>query len=276
MLRPLLKPTSLVLTPSPKLTTIDKKPHFLDSDFFKPLPTENGLSCTYPDEFYEAFSQNPTSTLHTEMAMLVLEYMTLQDKARLPLFPEASDRYINQVKPAIKKILASIEEDHETLTTKIHIMNCASRIGYMTRFYDLFQSTVIFNCVSLIGIDLHNASLPKASFCNADLSGIDLHGADLRETNLSGANLSGANLSGANLGKSNLSGANLRGANLRGTILAIVNLRNADLRGADLCNADLRGTVLSLADLRGVNLRTARQSELNKILITTPLAAMET
>ena len=276
MLSPLINSTSLVLTSSKKLTTIDKKPHFFDPDFFKPLPTEYGLSCTYPDEFYEAFSQNSTSTQHTEMAMLVLEYMTLQDQARLPLFDGASDRYVKQVIPAIKKILASKDEDHETLTTKIHIMNCASRIGYINRFSGIFKGTTVLNCVSLIGIDLHEACLPKASFCNADLSGINLHGADLTETNLSGANLSGANLSGANLGKSNLNGANLSGANLRGTILAIVDLRNADLRGSDLCNADLRGTMLSQADLRGVNLRTARLSKLNKILFTRTQAALET
>ena len=273
MLTPLIKSNSAVVTSSQKLTTIDKKPNFLDPDFFKPLPTESGISCTYPDEFYEAFGQSSHSSQHSELAMLVLEYMTPHDKARLPLFNGASDRYVKQVLPAILEKLASEDIDHNTLVTKFHIMNCAAQLGYLTCSSLVFQVPVKLHCVSLVGMDLRGAHLAMASLRGTDLRGVNLKEADLSNahllgTNLSGTDLSRSNLFDTNLCMSNLSEANLSNANLRATNLFQSDLRRTDLSGADLRCADLQvadlsQTNLSKANLRGANLRKANLTGAN-------------
>ena len=83
MLNPLNYTTSLSLISTKKIPTVNKQHPFLNPDFFKPLAIESRLSCTYPPEFYEVFSHDSRSQ-QSELAMLVLEYMTLDDKARLP------------------------------------------------------------------------------------------------------------------------------------------------------------------------------------------------
>ena len=298
MLTPINNSTSVTATTSKKLTTIDKPYLSLGPDFFKPLTTETGLSCTYPPEFYEAFGQNSHSSQHSELALLILEYMTLHDKARLPLFTGASDRYVKQVLPAIREKLATKNGDDDTLATKIHIINCASQLGYLKLGSIIFKDSVILNRVSLIGINLRNAYLDTASLQEADLSGVNLYranlsmanlknahltGTDLRKTNLiwailSGANLSRANLSGAdirgasvlgadlsesNLIKTNLSDANLSGSNLQGVNLSGANLSHANLSGTDLSKANLNGANLSEANLSNSNLSGANLAGAN-------------
>ena len=249
MLTPLFTSTSLTFTSSQKLTAINTPCPSLDPDFFKQLTTGVGLSCTYTTEFYEAFSQNSQSSQLSELAMLVLEYMTLHDKARLPLFEGASDRYVREILPAIKEKLATSDGDRETQTTKIHIMNCASKLGYLTDSA-LFEEGKVMLChVSLIGMDLRNARLNRARLFRADLSGADLAGADLSGANLIHANLTGANLISTKLKSTNLRSANLSYANLRGTDLRSANLMSANLSDTDLREANLHESDLSLADL---------------------------
>ena len=279
MLTPLLNSTSLTSTSSNNITTVSKHCPFLAPDFFKPLVTEVGLSCTYSTEFYEAFGQSSHSSQHSELAMLVLEYMTPHDKARLPLFNGASDRYVKQVLPAILEKLASEDIDHDTLATKFHIMNCAAQLGYLTRSSLVFQDLVRLHCVSLVGMDLRNAYLAKASLRGTDLRGVNLQGADLSGahllgTNLSSADLSRSNLIDTNLCLSNLREANLSNANLRATNLFQSDLRRTDLSGADLRCADLQGadlsqTNLSKANLCGANLHGAnlRKANLNEAIL---------
>lgn len=268
MLSPLNNLTPLTPAYSQKLTTDDNRRHFLDPDFFKPLSTEAGLSCTYLPEFYEAFSQTSSSSQHNELAMLVLTYMALEDKARLPLFHGASDRYIKQVLPAIQEILATRLEDNDTLGTKIHIMHCATQLGYLTPASDVFKGDVVLKWVSLIGMNLCDAYLPKANLRSADLRGAnaqrsDLSGANLLGADLSEADFSWANLVKADLGCANLSGINLSKANLSGAILFRANLYVTNLGKINLSQANLTGANLSRADLRGADLRGAKLSGAN-------------
>lgn len=277
MLTLLRNPTSLAPISSQKLTPIDKQRLFSDPNFFKPLSTESDLSYTYHPEFYEAFSQNSSSSQHSQLALIVLGYMTVYDKALLPIFNGASDRYLNQVLSAIQIILDSKDEGNDTKAAKIHIINCASRLGCLTPCWSSSQ-TVFFNnliCLSgsnLRGVSLNNINLSGAELSVVDFSGADLNGTDLSLANLRCANLSGANLSGANLKKAifwstdlsmailfgvNLSGVDLKGKNLSGTNLQKADLRGADLSETDLRGADLRGTDLRGADLRGADLRGA-------------------
>ena len=177
MLIPFQNSTSTTTTSSRKLTLIDQQRPCLDPDFFKPLTTSSGLSCTYSPEFYEAFGQNSHSQF-SELALLILEYMTLHDKARLPLFTGASTRYIRQVLPAIQEILAIEYEDHDTLATKSHIMNCASQLGYLKSATLFSKGSVMLRRVSMNGMNLRGALLNNAKLQSADLSGANLREAD--------------------------------------------------------------------------------------------------
>ena len=293
--------TSVATTSSQKSTTADKHSPYLDPDFFKPLATEVGLSCNYSVEFYDAFRQSSSSSQHSELAMLVLEYMTLEDKARLPLFEGASDRYVNQVLPAIQDKLVSRNMHQDTLATKIHIMNCASQLGYLTHPSIFLNEAVILNCVSLIGMDLCGAYLVRANLYESDLSNVNLHRAqltraflsktnlsnanlseaDLRSASLSFANLKLANLSNAKLSEAHLVGADLAGCNLTGTNLSLADLTGADLSGADLSGADLsgadlRGTNLSDANLQGADLTEADLNGPNRLLVEVAKATSKT
>ena len=261
MLTPLRNPTSLLPTDSQKLTTNDKQGTFLDPDFFKPLTTEADHIYIYPTEFYEAFSQNSSSSQNNELAMLVLGYMTLHDKARLPLFDGASDRYVKLVTPAIQEMLATGNEDHDTLTIKFHIMNCASQLGYLKHPALFLNGIVMLRRVNLLGMDLRNACLAKANLHGAFLSEVNLHGADLSQADLSGSQLIRANLAMANISQANLSDTDLRGADLSEAHLSAADLGGADLRRADLRRADLRKANLRKADLRRADLRWSDLSE---------------
>lgn len=94
--------------------------------------------------------------------------------------------------------------------------------------------------VSLAGVDLSKAHLPKLNLENADLLRANLTEAALWEANLAKANLEGANLAKAVLVDANLAGAWFRGANLTEAILVDANLTGARLDSANLTGADLR------------------------------------
>ena len=261
MLTPLTHSTSYRYTSSEKLTCVDEQQCPLDYDFFKPIATENGVSCTYSNDFYAAFSQGSSPTQLSELALLVLDYMTIPDKARLPLFDGASDRYVKQVLAAILKKILTRDDDDETLSTKFQIMNCASQLGYLTHptiFYpDSYKKPINLDKVSLIKMDLRGAKLIFASLREADL-----READLRESDLTDANLNLANLTGTNLTRANLTAADFTGANL-----TAANLTLADLTGADLTGTDLTGAVLTRAVLTGVDLTKTVLSKKNNCLI---------
>ena len=97
MLPPVKSPTSNLYTSSDKLMPAEEELPFLTPDFFTPLEKDQGLSCTYSQEFYRTFSDNPEKSKNNQLAMLTLEYMALNDKARLPLFRGASAQYAKQV-----------------------------------------------------------------------------------------------------------------------------------------------------------------------------------
>ena len=86
--------------------------------------------------------------------------------------------------------------------------------------------------VNLQARDLHDLTLAKAQFIEAQLQSADLSGANLREVDLSGANLARANLRNADLTDAHLIGADLSLARLEGSIL-----NGADLSGANLAEA---------------------------------------
>ncbi len=95
----------------------------------------------------------------------------------------------------------------------------------------------------LRGIDLGNATLPKAKLARSDMDGV---------------NLDGANLEGADLTKASMREVFLRGANLRDAVLSKADLDGANLSEADLTNADLSRADLEGANFEGANLTGAR------------------
>ncbi len=101
------------------------------------------------------------------------------------------------------------------------------------------QFNLVFNKVSMVGVDLQNAYLV---------------GADLTEANLTGANLSYANLKGANLTNAKLRGANLTSTNLEGAKLHGTDLTWANLVGSNLSNAYLNSAILENADFLGARI----------------------
>jgi uncharacterized protein YjbI with pentapeptide repeats len=132
--------------------------------------------------------------------------------------------------------------------------------------------------VSLAGVDISRAYLPRLNLAGADLTDANLAGAKLQDANLGGAFLSDANLGGAflydanlaggHLSSADLAGADLRLANLAGAILIDANLAGAFLRAADLAGADLRlanlaGAILVDADLTGADLFEANLAGAN-------------
>ena len=99
--------------------------------------------------------------------------------------------------------------------------------------------------ISLAGVDISKAHLPKLNLENADLSEADLSNAILCEANFSGANFHMATLSDADLHKAVLSGAILTHAKLNRAYLKEANLSDANLWYADFSNTDLRYADLS-------------------------------
>lgn len=129
------------------------------------------------------------------------------------------------------------------------------------------DDTVFDRPIPLPGVDLTEASLPKAK-----LPEIDLTRAEMQKANLSGANLEKAILFeaqmenvrlveailvDANLSAANLTGAVLEKAKLQGTKLVNAVLSGADLTGANLDNANLQDADLTGANLTGVSLQGA-------------------
>ncbi|MFZ2148771.1 MAG: pentapeptide repeat-containing protein, partial [Sedimentisphaerales bacterium] len=111
--------------------------------------------------------------------------------------------------------------------------------------------------ISLTGVDISKAHLPKLNLENAHLTYANLTEADLRFANLSRANLWGANLTRAFLYDVNLAGAFLYDANLTGAWLPEANLTgaalwNANLTGANLDDANLAGAFLYDANLTNI------------------------
>ncbi len=113
------------------------------------------------------------------------------------------------------------------------------------------------DCISLRGLDVANAHLPKV-----DMSWAELNNARMQNIGLWSANMTGASLQGAQL-----QGAKLRNVELRGTNLQGTQLQNADLSGANLgCVVDDGDgirlcTNLDRANLRGANLRGDRPTD---------------
>jgi uncharacterized protein YjbI with pentapeptide repeats len=106
--------------------------------------------------------------------------------------------------------------------------------------------------VSLAGIDISNAILPKIDLRNADLIGANLDMAVLFESNFSGANLTGAYISGTYLSGSKLFLTNFSKAQLCNTNLTGANLSEAKLNGANLTGAILRMANLKYTKLDGI------------------------
>ena len=270
MLSPILSATKHPLSNS---EILQQERHFLDADFFKPLSSSTDLSCIYSDEFYSAFRADSKPTQNHMMAMLVLDYMTIDDKARLPLFKGASKAYIAQVLPAIQEKLAFKDTSEESLLTKFHIMNCASQLGYLDHPEIFTLSFISLNKVSLIGMNLRGAKLNYAGLNEADLTGADLSNANLCYSGLKNAKLNSTILTKANfakarlwhadfshaemsyvdLYKANMFYANLSDANLTGANLNKANLINANLSRANLLNAKMIGTNLTMTNLFAAN-----------------------
>jgi uncharacterized protein YjbI with pentapeptide repeats len=117
--------------------------------------------------------------------------------------------------------------------------------------------------VSLKGIDISNANLPRIELRNANLAKGNFSEAYLAGSNLSGANLGEANLFRTNLFITDLSETNLYKANLSGAVLLCVDLSGANLGEANLSEAKLYKANLSGADLRIANLSGASLPEAN-------------
>jgi hypothetical protein len=100
--------------------------------------------------------------------------------------------------------------------------------------------------VSLAGVDISKAYLPRLKLENADLSEANFSNAILYEANLSEADFRLAILCDADLHDADLSDTNLQNTNLYKAHLTF-----ADLSGADLKYADLSDTDLWFADLSG-------------------------
>ena len=253
---PLYSSVSTSTSPEKSLVTTEQR-DFFHPEFFQPIGTD--LSCTYSDEFYAAFKANPESTQQHQMAMLVLEYMTVEDKARLPLFEGASEKYLKLVIPAIQEKLALKDTSDESLLTKFHIMNCASRIGYLNHrnLFDWGSS------ISLCKVNLQGMNLRAAELSNADLSGADLSGADLSGANLCFTGLAKAKLNYAILTKADMTSAWLSGADFSYAEMAFVNLHQASMRSTNLSHANLTRADLSEAFLFKANLTESNLTDAN-------------
>ena len=252
---PLHSSSSINKSPEKSLV-IPEQRDFFHPDFFQPIGTD--LSCTYSEEFYAAFKANPVSTQQHKMAMLVLEYMTVEDKARLPLFEGASKKYLKQVIPAIQEKLALQDTSDESLLTKFHIMNCASRLGYLNHRNLFDWSSSISLCkVSLQGMNLRNADLGQADLSGADLSGADLSGAILCFTGLVKAKLNYAILNNADMTSAWLSEADFSYAEMASVNLFQASMRSTNLSHANLTRADLSEAILINANLTDANLTKA-------------------
>ena len=109
--------------------------------------------------------------------------------------------------------------------------------------------------VSLAGVDISEAYLPKLNLPGAQLADANLARVDLRHANLTGADLQHANLARAYLQGARLAEADLTYANLTEATLWDANLAEADLTGANLAGAHVRNANLARVHLGRVNLK---------------------
>ena len=120
--------------------------------------------------------------------------------------------------------------------------------------------------VSLAGVDISKAILPKLNLASAELGSANLTNTELVHSNFAGANLYGASLAEARLSSANLADAilinvDLHGADLCGVNLTGATLRYANLSDVELCNANLTGANLHITNLTGANLSNASLAE---------------
>ncbi|MGF1497140.1 MAG: pentapeptide repeat-containing protein [Elainellaceae cyanobacterium] len=147
------------------------------------------------------------------------------------------------------------------------------------------------NCISLRGLDVQNAHLPKVELpfaelryarlqntglWSADLQGAQLQGAQLQQSKLRDARLQGVSFTDATLEAADLTNAQLGClaevvdsaplcTDLSQTILNRAILSSSDLSGANLTRASLRGAKLVDANLSRANLSRADLTETNLI-----------
>jgi uncharacterized protein YjbI with pentapeptide repeats len=139
------------------------------------------------------------------------------------------------------------------LTGAPTLATVATSGSYTDLSNQLSQKDIVESAYPLVGADLSDAYLYRASLSGADLTDANLSDANLTDAYLSGAILTGANLTGANLTGAILSNAYLTSANLTGASLSGADLNDVYLSGANLSGADLNGADLTDANLFGVN-----------------------
>jgi len=115
-----------------------------------------------------------------------------------------------------------------------------SNSGRMDALQDLNRDGI-----SLAGVDISKAVLPRLSIENVYLSNANLSEAQLGYANLTGARLHDANCTETFLLRANLSGAVLFHANLNRAILYEADLTRTDLRYANFTGAVLNGANLT-------------------------------
>lgn len=258
---------------------------------FKPVDPDRGI---YLNDLYNAFHKDAPETFGKKFSLSLLQALSSEDCAKLPLFEGASERYVELVTYAIRAKLGQSDSDERTTNCKRQIIINAQRFGYINR-QDFFGGKLNLNYVNLRGIDLSGLDIANASLVGTDLTDQDLRHVKLEQRNiretifngtklsretvvnlikdknfvdLSGADLSGLDLSGLSLSNTNLRGANLRGTLLNGTRLCDINLEGADLtdaqlQGANLAYSKLSGACLTGANLTGAELRSVVASDAN-------------
>jgi len=108
--------------------------------------------------------------------------------------------------------------------------------------------------ISLAGVDISKAYLPRLKLENADLSEANFSNAILYEANLSETNFRLAILCDTDLHDADLSDTNLQNTNLYKAHLTFADMSGADLKYADLSDTDLWFSDLSgaiLTDIKG-------------------------
>jgi len=241
--------------------------------FFKPVDADQAL---FSDGFYAAFSKKAYGTTSQSFWLSMLRGLNINDRAKLPLFADASRHYHNELSTAIEQVLASDLTDQETLSTKRQIIANASRGKYLDD-WDIFRGPLNLTAVDLsdldlTGLKLWNATLNQTIFKRVDLREIELPTYGDVRANFSGAKLSAANisklrrydrghtvdLSGADLSELDLHNADLRCFNLSGVKLLHTRLDGANLHSVNLEGADLSGASLIETDMRQARLSRAR------------------
>jgi uncharacterized protein YjbI with pentapeptide repeats len=116
--------------------------------------------------------------------------------------------------------------------------------------------------ISLAGVDVSKAHLPKLDLRRSDLLHANFAGSILWDTKFAFAKVFFANFDRANLTRANLFGAKLQCTNFTNAIFYEAVLKHAqflktDLTGANFSNADLTNAILWDSNLTGANLSGA-------------------